>query len=230
MRFGRFASATNRASAFSSDLWRRTAWQQPTWAWFATYLRCCGCVREKNFCQCGIGRYDDAKQYGGTYFSAINPIPENSSMTISQEQLTTALSQPEIERFWLGYFQEELRSTIHEQLLEMFEHANARGLSRADLARKIGRRPEQVTRWLSAPANIESDTISDISLGMGYIPRLTFEAVENLFVSRNYNESNAVSDYISGSVDMAPPAALPKIETAGGHVRVGPTCAAQRAA
>jgi DNA-binding phage protein len=99
-------------------------------------------------------------------------------MTISQTQLDQALSEPEIKKFWLGYFQENFRQEIQQQIIELFDFLKAKkGLTRADLARKIGRRPEQVTRWLSSPTNLESDTISDIALGMGMIPKLTFESV-----------------------------------------------------
>src|SRR5690242_6032135 len=94
------------------------------------------------------------------------------SMNTSLTRLKRALSEPEVGRFWLGYFQESFRSAVHQELLELFEGKKRNdGLSRGDLARKIGRRPEQLTRWLSAPTNLEIDTISDIALGMGFVPR-----------------------------------------------------------
>jgi hypothetical protein len=39
------------------------------------------------------------------------------------------------------------------------------GLNKAEFARRIGRAPEQITRWLAAPGNWELDTISDFLLG-----------------------------------------------------------------
>ena len=100
-------------------------------------------------------------------------------MNISPTQVTHALSEPVIGRFWLGYFQEGFRSAVHQELLEFFEHLKrTKGFTRTDLAKKIGRRPEQVMRWLSAPTNLESDTISDMALGMGLVPTIKFQSIE----------------------------------------------------
>jgi transcriptional regulator with XRE-family HTH domain len=115
-------------------------------------------------------------------------------MTISQTQLKKEISQPEIKKFWLGYFQEEFRQAIHQQILELFSNS---GISRSELAKKIGRRPEQVTRWLSSPGNIEADTISDMGIGLGVVPRLTFEQVDSLFFSSLPNQGNPVSDTVA---------------------------------
>lgn len=119
-------------------------------------------------------------------------------MTISQAQLDQALSESEINKFWLGYFQESFREELHAQLLEMFEFwKSSKGVSRADLARKIGRRPEQVTRWLSAPANLEADTVSDMALGMGFLPRVRFEPVSDVFSAGKPNFRHPVSDFVN---------------------------------
>jgi hypothetical protein len=118
-------------------------------------------------------------------------------MTTSQTQLDQALSESEIKKFWLGYFQEGFREEVHQQLLEMFEQMQSKQrFTRSDLARKIGRRPEQVTRWLSAPTNLESDTISDMALGMGYVPRIRFEPVANVACSAKPNRTHPVSRYV----------------------------------
>jgi len=119
-------------------------------------------------------------------------------MTISQMQLDQALSELEIDKFWLGYFQEGFREDAHQQLLEHYEMLKKdSGLTRADLARKIGRRPEQVTRWLAAPTNLETDTISDLGLAMGLVPKLRFEPVGNIFAADKPNQGNAVSDFVA---------------------------------
>lgn len=105
-------------------------------------------------------------------------------MTTSQTQMIADLAQPEIRSYWIGYFREGFRASLQRELLEAFDVAKAkRGLTRADLARKIGRRPEQVSRWLSSAANLEAETISDMALGVGCIPHITFEEVET-YVAR----------------------------------------------
>lgn len=119
-------------------------------------------------------------------------------MTISQTQLDQALSEKEIKKFWLGYFQQKFREEVHEQLLELYDSVkSARGIARSDLAKKIGRRPEQVTRWLSSPTNLEIDTISDLALGLGVIPKLEFQPISILFSEGKPNIGNAVSDAVN---------------------------------
>lgn len=123
-------------------------------------------------------------------------------MTISQTQLDQALSEPILPRFWRGYFQEAFREQVQQQLLEHFEYLKGKtGLSRSELARKIERRPEQVTRWLSSPTNLESDTIADVALGMGLVPKITFEAVRvGTAVNTNQAHSVQIKTTSTGSV------------------------------
>ena len=123
-------------------------------------------------------------------------------MTISQTQLAQALSEPEVPKFWRGYFQEAFREETQQQLLEIFEHLKeTTGFSRSDLARKVGRRPEQVTRWLSAPTNLETDTVSDLALGMGYVPKLAFVAAHTLMANYEANHGNAATAFVHTALD-----------------------------
>ena len=68
----------------------------------------------------------------------------------------------------LSYFRERLRNRLHQLVLrEFMRRENAGELTRADLARRLSKRPEQITRWLGAPGNWTLDTVSDLLLGMG---------------------------------------------------------------
>ena len=68
----------------------------------------------------------------------------------------------------IAYFRERTRNEIHAVLVRRFlQHAKANGLTKAELARRLGRKPEQLTRWLTAPGNLTIDTISDLLLAMG---------------------------------------------------------------
>jgi hypothetical protein len=86
----------------------------------------------------------------------------------------SAIKEPRIAKYWLGYFRENFRGEINDQLLEAFHSS---GITKADVARKLDRRPEQITRWLSAPCNLEADTISDIALSLGLMAKIRFEKV-----------------------------------------------------
>jgi DNA-binding phage protein len=65
----------------------------------------------------------------------------------------------------LAYFraklQDELYSMIVRELLTIKEK-----LTKTELARRIHKRPEQITRWLSSPGNWTLDTVSDLCLAM----------------------------------------------------------------
>ena len=68
----------------------------------------------------------------------------------------------------LAYFQQRLKNRIHEELVDQFiEARDGRGLTKAELARKLGKKPEQITRWLSVPSNLRLETISDLLLAIG---------------------------------------------------------------
>jgi hypothetical protein len=64
------------------------------------------------------------------------------------------------------YFQERLKNRFFEFLLNRFLEQQKHGLTKAKLARRIGKKPEVVNRLLSAPSNLTLDTASDLLLGI----------------------------------------------------------------
>jgi DNA-binding phage protein len=65
------------------------------------------------------------------------------------------------------YFRALTKNQAHELVLAYFlQCAKRDGLTKADLARRLGRRPEQITRWFSAPRNWTLDTVSDLLTAM----------------------------------------------------------------
>jgi hypothetical protein len=65
-----------------------------------------------------------------------------------------------------AYFGQRFRMRVHGLLLERFAEAQKGGLTKAELARRIGRPPEMVHRWLAAPRNLTLDTMSELLLGI----------------------------------------------------------------
>ena len=66
----------------------------------------------------------------------------------------------------LEYFRERLRNAVHEAVLRQFIKCADSGLTKALLAKRLGRKPEQITRWLGAPGNWTLETVSDLLLAM----------------------------------------------------------------
>ena len=65
----------------------------------------------------------------------------------------------------LSYFRERFRDRLYDLVMEEFLKQEAEnGLTRAEVARRIGRRPEQITRWFGAPGNWTLETVSDLLL------------------------------------------------------------------
>jgi hypothetical protein len=64
------------------------------------------------------------------------------------------------------YFQRRLRDRCFDFVIGCFLREQARGLNKAKLARRIGKPPEVVNRWLAAPSNLTLDSLSDLLLGI----------------------------------------------------------------
>lgn len=67
----------------------------------------------------------------------------------------------------LAYFGARLCNLFHQAMLLEFGKAEKQGLTKRELARRIGKKPEQITRWLSYPGNMTLDTIAEILVGIG---------------------------------------------------------------
>ena len=67
----------------------------------------------------------------------------------------------------LAYFRERLRHKFYDFIVSGFlEKEKNNQLTRADLARRLHKSREQITRWLASPGNWEIDTLSDLTLGI----------------------------------------------------------------
>jgi len=91
-------------------------------------------------------------------------------MSFSQTQIFAEIGAgptgPEIPSPTRAYFQQRLRNRIFNFLLEKFAAAQKDGLTKAALARRIGKSPEVINRWLGIPSNLTIDSVSDLLLGI----------------------------------------------------------------
>ena len=68
----------------------------------------------------------------------------------------------------LAYFGATLCNLIHQAILFGFAKAEkSQNLTKRELARRIGKKPEQITRWLAYPGNLTFNTAAEILIGMG---------------------------------------------------------------
>jgi hypothetical protein len=88
----------------------------------------------------------------------------NTSTTPMLSEISSGTPVP---REKLAYFQERTRNRLYAYVLKKFIDQERSGrLSRAELARRIGRKPEVITRLLGAPGNWTIGTISDLLIGI----------------------------------------------------------------
>lgn len=111
-------------------------------------------------------------------------------MTMSQTSFLAEIAddKKEIPEGKLAYFRERQRNRLYDFIVSRFlEKEKAGRLSRADLARRLNKKPEQITRWLSTPGNWTLDTISDLVLGICG-GELKFSLSPITSIQRNYSQ------------------------------------------
>ena len=63
----------------------------------------------------------------------------------------------------LAYYNQRLRNRVFAEVLRAIDNEIAAGrITRANIARRLGKNPSQVSRWLSGPGNWTLDTVSDL--------------------------------------------------------------------
>src|ERR1700730_18132234 len=108
---------------------------------------------------------------------------EYQFMTTSHETvfLSEILSGEAIPKGKLEFFRERFRDHLYELVVNEFLKQEAASLlSKADVARRIHRKPEQITRWLGAPGNWEIETVSDLLLAISKAePKVTLSVLNS---------------------------------------------------
>lgn len=91
-------------------------------------------------------------------------------MTFFQTQLFSELSAGpnggEISLPVRAYFEQRFRNKLYQFILDKFITAQNNDLTKAKLARRVGKTPDVVNRWLGAPGNLTADTACVLLLGI----------------------------------------------------------------
>jgi DNA-binding phage protein len=129
-------------------------------------------------------------------------------MTTSQNSILSEVVQAErISEGTFAYFQERLQNELHNVILEEFSRLENTGeMTRAKLARRIGRAPEQVTRWLGVGGNWTVDTISRLVTAMRGQLRIEFLPLREASSVRPTEEDSALLGVIQGMTTGKQPA------------------------
>jgi Helix-turn-helix len=67
----------------------------------------------------------------------------------------------------LFYFRQRYKNRVFQSVVAFFANqARENGLTKKDVAERLGKDPAQITRWFSGPGNWTLDTVSDLLLAM----------------------------------------------------------------
>lgn len=111
--------------------------------------------------------------------SSISAIPDDGKPT--QDQII--------------FFARRFKNELHAEVLRRFiEAGRAQNLTKAELARRLDKDPAQINRWLAAPKNLETETISALLLAMGYLPRVESVKLADLSRGSNHFDSKDILD------------------------------------
>ena len=70
------------------------------------------------------------------------------------------------------YYRQRFKNRVFNRLASFFAHeAENHGITKKVIAERLNKDPAQITRWLSGPANLTLDTLSDLLFAMEAEPQ-----------------------------------------------------------
>lgn len=84
--------------------------------------------------------------------------------SVKRPQLSKPIRGERIDLYLLAYARARNKNRAHSLVLDQVEKSD---LSRADIAKMLGKDPAQITRWLGSAGNLTLDTLSDLLLAIG---------------------------------------------------------------
>jgi len=82
-----------------------------------------------------------------------------------------------ISPYTLAFVRGRNKNKAHSLVLKLFQES---GLTKKELAEILGKKPEQITRWLAGPGNMNLDTLSDLVFAAGNGQFLDFQCSNEL--------------------------------------------------
>lgn len=65
------------------------------------------------------------------------------------------------------YFRQRFQNRVFQAVVAYFaDRAETLGVTKKQIAERLGKDPAQITRWLSGPGNLTLDTVSDLLLAL----------------------------------------------------------------
>lgn len=126
--------------------------------------------------------------------------------SVKRPQLSKPIRGERIDLYLLAYARARNKNHAHSLVLDQVEKSD---LSRADIAKMLGKDPAQITRWLGSAGNLTLDTLSDLLLATGgsFMDLKVIDPFEG--AKSNYQE---ISRYASLSTPSSYTTVMPRNE------------------
>jgi len=137
-----------------------------------------------------------ANQSGGNFsLTGSHSVATQFTTTSLTQSAGSISSNTQISAGDIAYYRERQRNRVFETVWMEFVHqSETEGLTKKTIAERLGKNPSQITRWLSGPANLELDTVSDLFLAMNSEMTIGCSSLLNR-PTANYMHPTAISTH-----------------------------------